>query len=61
MLASDTSLGREIAGVLGDAALRESLAKGALERSRTFRWERTAARLFPLLDPAAALRASRGA
>ena len=61
MLASDTSLGCEIAAVLGDAALRESLAKGALERSRTFRWERTAARLFALLDPAAALRASRGA
>ena len=57
----DASLGRELAGVLGDAALRESLAKGALERSKTLRWERTASRLFALLDPAAALRASRGA
>jgi glycosyltransferase involved in cell wall biosynthesis len=62
LLARDErSLGCEIANVLGDAALRESLAKGALERSKTLRWERTAARLFALLDPAAALRASRGA
>ena len=61
MLANEASLGRELAGVLGDAALRESLAKGALDRAQTLRWERTAARLFGLLDPAAALRASRGA
>ncbi len=57
----DTSLGCELAGVLTDGALRESLAKGALERSKSLRWERTAAQLFALLDPAAALRASRGA
>jgi glycosyltransferase involved in cell wall biosynthesis len=57
----DSSLGCELAGVLTDGALRESLAKGALERSKSLRWERTAAQLFGLLDPAAALRASRGA
>jgi glycosyltransferase involved in cell wall biosynthesis len=61
VLASDASLGCELARVLGDTALRDSLGKGALERSKTLDWERTAARLFALLDPDAALRASRGA
>ena len=57
----DASLGCELARVLGDTALRDSLGKGALERSKTLDWEGTAARLFALLDPDAALRASRGA
>jgi glycosyltransferase involved in cell wall biosynthesis len=59
LVADDDQLGRAMADVLTDAALRERLAHGALARSARFDWARTAQRLFCLLDPEGALRASR--
>jgi glycosyltransferase involved in cell wall biosynthesis len=50
LVARDEALGAAMASVLADAALRRRLGKGALERSAVFRWPRTAASLFALLD-----------
>ncbi len=61
LLVADDGLGPALASVLSDAALRARLADGALTTSKRFDWDRTAAGLFSLLDPDAALRASRGA
>jgi glycosyltransferase involved in cell wall biosynthesis len=60
LLVADGDLGDALARVLADDALRTRLSEGALAASAAFDWDRTAARLFALLDPAA-LRASRGA
>jgi glycosyltransferase involved in cell wall biosynthesis len=61
LVGRDDELGSAIAKVLGDATLRRRLGRGALARSATYRWPRTAAALFQLLDSPGALRASRAA
>jgi len=59
VLVDDAGLGASIGAVLCDDARRAELSAGALVRASRFNWDRTATRLFSLLDPAAALRASR--
>ena len=61
LLVADDALGDGIARVLTDDALRATLSSGALGSAARFDWGRTASRLFALLDPDGALRASRGA
>ena len=59
LLVAEAALGGTIAGVLCDDGLRAQLGRAARARARQLSWERTAAMLFSLLDPA--LRPSRGA
>jgi len=59
LLVGEAALGGTIAGVLCDDGLRAQLGRAARARARQLSWERTAAMLFSLLDPA--LRPSRGA
>jgi glycosyltransferase involved in cell wall biosynthesis len=61
LVGRDADLGAAIARVLSDDGLRERLGRGAQERSERFRWPKTAASLFQLLDPGGSLRASRAA
>jgi glycosyltransferase involved in cell wall biosynthesis len=58
LVARDADLGAAISRLLTDTALRRRLGRGALQRSTSFHWPRTASALFQLLD---APRASRAA
>jgi glycosyltransferase involved in cell wall biosynthesis len=60
LVADPAQLSGGIIRLVADEGLRRSLGEGARKRSQRYRWERAAARLFDLLDPGAALRASRG-
>jgi glycosyltransferase involved in cell wall biosynthesis len=59
LVADPAQLSGAIISLIADEGLRRSLGEGARKRSQRYRWERAASRLFDLLDPGAALRASR--
>jgi glycosyltransferase involved in cell wall biosynthesis len=59
LVADPAQLSGAIIRLIADEGLRRSLGEGARKRSQRYRWERAASRLFDLLDPGSALRASR--